>query len=164
MTDKLRQEAREAAEKLLPNHFNLDEDCWYSCPMHPDSCNDGDQCNCNLEARRADVEAVYIRAATAREKELEELSVRNKDLAAAIGAWQSARESDQREIEELKAERSTLIDTWAKYKAIKDAESASLWAKLEAVPVEAIVRVFQYVRMDCPREPEIERWLATVGK
>lgn len=45
----------------------------------------------------------HLAAATAREKELAELSIRNKDLAAAIGAWQSAHESDQQEITSLRA-------------------------------------------------------------
>lgn len=35
--------------------------------------------------------------------EIAELKVRNNDLAAAIGAWQSAHESDQLEIASLRA-------------------------------------------------------------
>lgn len=82
----------------------------------------------------------YLAAATAREKELAELSVRNKDLTAAIGAWQSAHESDQKEI-------------------------ASLRAKLDAVPVEEIRAVCEWeLGLDFPDTAAISSWLATVTK
>lgn len=60
----------------------------------------------NIFAMRADALESFWRthaAATARDKELADLSVRNKDLTAAIGAWQSAHESDQKEIASLRA-------------------------------------------------------------
>lgn len=56
--------AKKAAKQILPEHWHVEEDCWYSCPLHPDSCcsDKGDKCDCNLEGRRAAV-AVVVQAA-----------------------------------------------------------------------------------------------------
>lgn len=58
------QIAKEAAKQILPEHWHVEEDCWYSCLMHPESCHEdkGKRCNCNLEGRRATV-AVVVQAA-----------------------------------------------------------------------------------------------------
>ena len=51
--------ATRAAEKILPDHYHVEEDCWFSCPEHPDSCRDDvNGCNCGLEERRRSVAAI----------------------------------------------------------------------------------------------------------
>jgi hypothetical protein len=54
--------ARRAAERILPEHHGC-EDCYYSCPLHPDYCGDKyKECDCGLELRRAGA-AIIIQAA-----------------------------------------------------------------------------------------------------
>ena len=42
-------------------HRLNDEDCWYSCPVTGECCNDGagDECNCGAVEHNKKIEAVY---------------------------------------------------------------------------------------------------------
>lgn len=54
-------EARENELSKLINsfrrtdHYFVDEDCWYSCPVHPDYCGNEKRCNCGLGEHNAKV-------------------------------------------------------------------------------------------------------------
>ena len=55
---------RELAGQLLVlakrEHFDCDEDCWYSCPKSGECCDDrqGPECNCGADAHNAKVDAI----------------------------------------------------------------------------------------------------------
>lgn len=40
------------------SHFYVDEDCWYSCPAHPDYCGKGSECNCGLDEHNKKIDAL----------------------------------------------------------------------------------------------------------
>ncbi len=46
-------------------HFDMDEDCWYSCPKSGHCCNDTkpkDECDCGADAWNAKLDALLARA------------------------------------------------------------------------------------------------------
>jgi len=47
-------------EELKRDHFWLDEDCWYSCPMSGHCCNDNAPivCDCGADKHNAKVDAI----------------------------------------------------------------------------------------------------------
>ena len=64
-------------------HYYVDEDCWYSCPEHPDYCGYDTECNCGLDEHNAKVDAIRD-AVTAMSAELSVLRLRSR--AAALDA------------------------------------------------------------------------------
>ncbi|MCE5190745.1 MAG: hypothetical protein LLG08_03145 [Actinomycetia bacterium] len=50
---------REALEKLRRSHDDVDGDCWYSCPKHPNYCGDQsrDMCTCGADNYNAIIDA-----------------------------------------------------------------------------------------------------------
>ena len=144
MTDKLRQEAKEAA---------IDHGMW----LAPDD----DETNAESfvagyfrgwSDKGVEIEKADLAAATAREKEIEELKTKT-----AL----------------LEVERNAMLVVLTDYKRADReayAEIASLRAKLEAVPVEEITEARNFLRtigrtMKAYAVTDtIDRWLATVTK
>jgi hypothetical protein len=56
-----------AAAAIFPDHFVLEEDCWYSCPERGECCNDDAKgCNCGLAWRRERAARIILEAMTNR--------------------------------------------------------------------------------------------------
>ena len=54
-------------------HYNVDGDCWYSCPAHPDYCGPDKGCLCGFDEHNAKVDkaAAELTALTERVRVLE---------------------------------------------------------------------------------------------
>lgn len=47
-------------------HYHCDEDCFYSCPMHPECCNDQPKvCTCGADKHNAKLESLMLELDTA---------------------------------------------------------------------------------------------------
>lgn len=108
------EKIEEALKQLEPYHYNVDEDCWFSCPRGSDYCNDKyidipkeeRPCQCSWKVRHP----LWQEALTILQELKESVDQESRKVEEANAIWADRWEDERERISALKAQLKEAVE------------------------------------------------------